>query len=110
LTPFTLNVLENDEVLAVTQDSLGKQAATIVKDGDVRILAKDLEDGSKAVGLFNTSSNSFSTVTVKWADLKISGKQTVRDLWRQKDLGGFNREFSLSVAPHGAEMIKIGAK
>jgi alpha-galactosidase len=109
LTPFTLNVLENDEVLAVNQDALGKQAAMIIKDGDVRVLAKDLEDGSKAVGFFNTGSNGVITVTVKWSDLNISGKQTVRDLWRQKDLGRSDK-FSLSVAPHGAELVKIGAK
>jgi alpha-galactosidase len=108
LTPFTLNILENDEVIAVNQDSLGKQASTIFKDGDVRVLAKNLEDGTKAVGLFNTGSNSVATVTVKWSDLKISGSKPVRDLWRQKDLGNFRDEFSLKVAPHSAELVKIG--
>lgn len=110
LNEFTLNLLENDEVLAVNQDSLGKQATTIAKDGDLRVMAKDLEDGSKAVGLFNTGSNGVATVTVKWSDLKISGKQTVRDLWRQTDLGKFDKGFSVAVAPHGAEMVKIGGK
>ncbi len=108
LTPFTLNILENDEVIAVNQDSLGKQAKTIFKDGDVRVLAKDLEDGTKAVGLFNTGANGVATVTVKWSDLKMSGAEPVRDLWRQKDLGKFNGEFSVKVAPHGAELVKIG--
>jgi alpha-galactosidase len=110
LNEFTLNLLENDEVLAVNQDSLGKQASTIVKDGDLRVLAKDLEDSSKAVGLFNAGSNDVATVTVKWSDLKISGKKNVRDLWRQKDLGKFEKEFSLTVPPHGAELVKIGGK
>jgi alpha-galactosidase len=97
-------------VIAINQDALGKQAATIIKDGDVRILAKDLEDGSKAVGLFNTGTNGVTTVTVKWSDLSISGKQSVRDLWRQKDLGRFEKDFLLNVAPHSAELVKIGAK
>lgn len=64
MTPFTLNLLENDEVLAVNQDALGKQATTVFQDGDVRVLAKDMADGSKAVGLFNTGTNSPLTVTV----------------------------------------------
>jgi alpha-galactosidase len=110
LNEFTLNLLENGEVLAVNQDSLGNQATTIAKGDDWRVMAKDLEDGSKAIGLFNTGTNGVVTVTVKWSDLKITGKQTVRDLWRQKDLGKFDKEFSLSVAPHGAEMVKIGGK
>jgi len=46
-------------------------------------------------------------VTAKWSDLKLSGQHSVRDLWRQKDLGNFSDEFSVTVAPHGAEMVKI---
>jgi alpha-galactosidase len=104
---FTKNLLENDEVIGVSQDSLGDQAVTVAKDGDARVYAKNMEDGSKAVGLFNTGTNGTITVTVKWSDLKISGEQNVRDLWRQKDLGKFNGEFSLPVAPHSAELVKI---
>ena len=91
----------------MNQDALGQQAKTIFSNGDVRVLAKDLADGSKAVGLLNTGTNGIITVTVKWSDLKISGAKNVRDLWRQKDMGNFKDEFSLPVAPHSAEMIKI---
>jgi alpha-galactosidase len=108
LDAFTLNVLENAEVIAVNQDALGQQATTVLHDGDVRVLAKELADGAKAVGLFNTGSNATATVTVKWSDLKISGQKAVRDLWRQKDLGGVSGEFSMPVAPHSAELVKIG--
>ena len=104
---FTRNLLENDEVLAVSQDSLGDQAVTIATNGDARVFAKKLEDGSRAVGLFNTGTNGTITVKVNWSDLKISGSQNVRDLWRQKDLGGFKDEFSMLVAPHSAELVKI---
>ena len=106
LDDFTFNLLSNDEVLAVSQDSLGKQGTTVAKVGDSRVYAKDLEDGSKAVGLFNTGTAA-ATVTVKWSDLKISGKKSVRDLWRQKDLGAFTDKFELSIPPHGAELVKI---
>ncbi len=105
---FTKNLLENDEVLAVSQDSLGDQAVEIARDGDARIYAKKLEGGEEAVGLFNTGTNGTITVTVKWSDLKIHGSQSVRDLWRQKDLGDFQDEFSMPVAPHSAELVKIG--
>jgi len=107
LDDFTFNLLSNDEVLAVSQDSLGKQGVTIAKEGETRVYAKPLADGALAVGLFNASSNATSTVTVNWADLKVSGKQSVRDLWRQKDLGTFENKFELSIPPHGAELVKI---
>ncbi|HEU5396927.1 MAG TPA: glycoside hydrolase family 27 protein, partial [Verrucomicrobiae bacterium] len=104
---FTKNLLENDEVIAVSQDALGDQAVTVAKTADTRVYAKKLEDGSKAVGLFNLSSNGVVTVTVKWSDLGLSGEHKVRDLWRQKELGRFKDEFSLPVAPHSAELVKI---
>jgi len=104
---FTKNLLENDEVIAVSQDALGDQAVEIFRDGEARVYAKDLEDGTKAVGLFNTGADTTITVVVKWSDLKIHGRRIVRDLWRQKDLGRFTGEFSLPVAPHSAELVKI---
>jgi alpha-galactosidase len=106
LDDFTLNLLTNDEVLAVNQDALGKQALCVAKDGDLRVYAKDLEDGSKAVGLFNLGQTE-ALVTVKWSDVRLSGRRSVRDLWRQKDLGGFDGRLQLPVGPHGAELVKI---
>jgi alpha-galactosidase len=47
-------------------------------------------------------------VTARWNDLEISGKQVVRDLWRQKDLGKFKNEFGLKVPRHGVVLVKIG--
>jgi hypothetical protein len=46
-------------------------------------------------------------VTVKWSDLGITGSQTIRDLWRQKDLGTQDASFTTSVGRHGAVMLKI---
>lgn len=106
LDEFTFGLLANDEVLEVNQDALGKQAVCLSNDGDLRVYAKDLEDGSKAVGLFNLAEHG-TTVSVTWSQLKFSGKKSVRDLWRQKDLGRFEGEFHLPVAPHGAELIKV---
>ncbi len=106
LDEFTLGLLTNDEVLAVNQDSLGKQALCVSREGDLRVYARDLADGSKAVGLFNLGEQT-ATVTVAWPELKLSGKRAVRDLWRQKDLGRFTGQFQIAVAPHGAEMLRM---
>jgi alpha-galactosidase len=105
---FTLNLLTNDEVLEVSQDPLGKQASRVFKDGDLEVWAKEMEDGSKAVGLFNRGPWK-SEITVRWNDLGINGKQLVRDLWRQKDLGSFSDEFKALVPRHGVVLLKIVA-
>ncbi len=106
LDEFTLNLLTNDEVIEVNQDPLGRQAARVVQDGSLEVWAKDMEDGSKAVGLFNRGPRQ-QTVVVKWSDLGIRSKQAVRDLWRQKNLGTFDGQFEANVGRHGVVLVKI---
>ncbi|MCK7498464.1 MAG: hypothetical protein MZW92_53395 [Comamonadaceae bacterium] len=48
-------MLNNAEVIAVDQDPLGRQAGILRKTDDEFVLAKPMEDGSIAVGLFNLS-------------------------------------------------------
>jgi alpha-galactosidase len=106
LDDFTMNLLTNDEVIEVNQDPLGKQAHRISKDENVEVWAKQMEDGTLAVGLFNRGEFE-NPVTINWSDLGIKGKQTVRDLWRQKDVGNFTDSFTGKVARHGAMLIRI---
>ncbi len=108
LDEFTLNLLTNDEVLEVSQDPLGKQARRVTQADNLEVWAKAMEDGSMAVGLFNRG-DAEKEVAVKWSDLGFSGKQIVRDLWRQKDLGEFDNRFSASVARHGVVLIRVRA-
>jgi alpha-galactosidase len=103
---FTLSLLTNDEVLEVNQDTLGKQAVQVGGAGDLKVYAKPLDDGSLAVGLFNTGKET-TTVRANWSDLKLKGSQRVRDLWRQKDLGRFTDKFEAPVAPHGVVLVRI---
>lgn len=106
LDPFTLNVLCNAEVIAIDQDTLGHQAKILRQNDHEFVFVKDLEDGSKAIGLFNLDIQP-AKLSVAWTDLGISGKQRVRDLWRQKDLGKFHTSFQAEIPRHGVSLIKI---
>jgi alpha-galactosidase len=99
----------NDEVLAVHQDALGKAADRVSRKGELEVWARPLADGSLAVGLFNRDEMDMP-VAVTWSDLGRTGRQTVRDLWRQKDLGTFENEFSSVVPSHGAVFVKVAAR
>jgi alpha-galactosidase len=103
---FTLNLLTNDEVLQVNQNSLGKQAARVVQDGEFEVWAKDMSDGSKAVGIFNRGELA-SDYMLKWSDLDVHGKRVVRDLWRQQDLGDFDGQFKTNIPRHGVVLVGI---
>ena len=75
-------------MIEVNQDPLGRQAKPLVQDDETLIMAKPMEDGSLAVGLFNLAELP-RQMSVDWSLLGLQGKQRVRDLWRQKDLGRF---------------------
>ncbi len=72
LDEFTLNVLCNSEVIDIDQDPLGNQARIVRKTAEEFVLAKPLNDGSVAVGLFNLSAAP-RTISVTWKDVGMSG-------------------------------------
>jgi len=106
LDAFTLGLLTNDEVIDVDQDALGKPGKRVSKAGDIEVWVREMEDGSRAVGLFNRGAG-LAVITASWADLGVSGPQRVRDLWRQKDLGVVEDAFTAYVARHGVVMIRL---
>jgi alpha-galactosidase len=107
LDPFTLSLLSNDEVIAVDQDPLGRAAGRVWSDARREIWARPLADGTMAVGLFNRGLHPAS-VTVEWAQLGLQGRQHVRDLWQQRDLGVMQEKFTTTVPRHGAVLLKVG--
>jgi alpha-galactosidase len=109
LDPFTLNLLSNDEVLALNQDALGRQAVRVGANGAVDIYLKDLEDGSKALGFFNRSTAEETVVYNKLGRVGLPGKQHVRDLWRQKDLADVKDSVKVTVPAHGVVLLKLTA-
>jgi alpha-galactosidase len=107
---FTLNLLSNDEVLALDQDALGKQATCVLTNGDVRVYKKILEDGSHALGFFNLGGQPVKLDFTEFAKLGLTGKQHIRDLWRQKDLADVDTTdgvLPLTISTHGVLLYKL---
>jgi len=107
---FTVGLLSNDEVIDIHQDELGQQARRIRVDEDTEVWVKALADGSKAVGLFNRSLLGTVTVEATWEELGLKGRQRVRDVWRQKDVGTFEKSIRLEVNSHGVMLLSVRAE
>jgi alpha-galactosidase len=110
LDDFTLNLLSNDEVLAIDQDALGKSATCVLKIGDVRVFEKELEDGGRALGFFNLSTTPVNLEFNQLASLGFKGRQHVRDLWRQSDLPDMDAArgvLPLTIPAHGVQLYKF---
>jgi len=83
---------------------------TLIQKSDSSFLmVKNLADGSKAVGLFNKGKNDVE-VKIDWAELNISGKYIVRDLWHQKNIGVYKQQYKVQVPAQGVVMLKISRR
>lgn len=106
MSKATAEILMNKEVIAIDQDSLGKQAKRVAKEGDLEVWARPLADGGEAVGLFNRGAGS-AKVTARNSDLKVDGSYKIRDLWAHADRGTFKEEYSAEVPSHGVVLIRL---
>jgi alpha-galactosidase len=90
MTPVTKSILMNNEVIAIDQDPLGKQASP-VKNGEMETWIKPLADGGVAVGVVNYGTSA-AQATVKASDLKLGGAYTA------------------TVPSHGVLLLRVSAK
>ena len=105
---FTVNLLCNNEVNAVNQDILGKQADRVLKEGDIEVWSRPLTDGTFAVGIFNVGDKDqqVDMKTLISSQFTVHSSQfIIRDLWRQKDLSA--SELNCTISAHGCKFLKI---
>jgi alpha-galactosidase len=105
---WTVDLLGNREVLAINQDPLGKAAGRVWADNWTQVWARQLADGTIAVGLFNRAPEAMP-VTVKFADVGLTGRQSIRDPWTHADVpGGEQESYTATVTRHGAVLLRVG--
>ena len=109
MTPATLEILTNPEIIAVDQDALGVQGQPVGPGTSLEIWARPLSgNATYAVALLNRTAAP-ADITVTWASLGLTaGSARVRDLWARQDLGSFAGQFTATQVPsHGVTMLKI---
>jgi alpha-galactosidase len=108
MSPTTKEILTNAEVIAVDQDSLGRQGLLVSESApELQVWAKPLADGSRAVALLNRSSAAAKiTASLPRIGLHVDSV-TVRDLWAHADRGRFGKEYATEVPPHAVVMLRI---
>eukprot|EP00730_Choanoeca_flexa_P000396 TRINITY_DN10182_c0_g1_i7.p2 TRINITY_DN10182_c0_g1~~TRINITY_DN10182_c0_g1_i7.p2 ORF type:complete len:198 (+),score=29.01 TRINITY_DN10182_c0_g1_i7:1334-1927(+) len=110
LTDDELSILNNTEVIAVNQDSLGKQGVLMSPSNasGTECWAKPLANGSVAAIIVNRGSST-SDGSCTWAELGLQPDATlnVRDLWQHKDVGSFQTGYTTSVDSHAVSMFVV---
>ncbi|MBC3841216.1 alpha-galactosidase [Streptacidiphilus sp. 4-A2] len=108
-SPATLAIYGNKDVIAVDQDSLGKQGVEISSAGGLDVLAKPLSDGSVSVALFNENDTPATiTTTAAAAGLPGAKAYTLRDLWAHTTTES-RGAISAFVPAHGTVMYQVAA-
>jgi alpha-galactosidase len=86
LSPQSLSILGNKDVIAVDQDALGRQANLLRRSAALDVLIKPLSSGAYAVAAFNHGGTP-ATADLHPADLGFSGASCTlqaQDLWTGK--------------------------
>ena len=105
MTPETIALLTNKEVIAIDQDPAGKQGDRVTAEGPMEIWARSLADGSKAVALFNRHHGPMP-MKVDFRQVGFSGPVKVRDIWAAKDLGSL-ATYEVVVPRHGVVLLRV---
>jgi alpha-galactosidase len=103
----TLSILTNSRVIAVDQDSLGKQGTEVSSSGGLDVLAKPLANGDVSVALFNENSGT-ATISTTAAAIGKTGASgyTLTDLWTGAT-STTSGTISASVPGHGTVMFRV---
>ena len=111
MSPETSEILKNAEIIALDQDTLGKQGFCYRKNGDYEIWIKKLANHEKAACLLNRSDeeklvqvdfnlllkandNYWASEPYNLADYKV------RDLWEHKEVNLDKNNMYIKMSPH----------
>ena len=106
MTPETIGLLTNRELIAIDQDPAGLQGDRLSTEGPGEVWSRSLADGSKAVGLFNRHPQPIE-VLADFRQLGFNGPVHVRDVWSGHDLGSIQGEFRTKVPGHGVVLLRV---
>ena len=106
MTPETVALLTNRDVIAVDQDAAGKQGDRVSAEGPIEIWVRSLAEGSKAVGIFNRHPSEMTTV-VDFHKLGFTRAVKAKDLWLAKDLGSINAPYTAKIPGHGVLFLRV---
>ena len=82
LSSGTISMLENPQVLAIDQDSLGIQGSLVSQSGSGQVWVKPLANGDRAVALFNRGSSPLQiSTTASAVGLPQASSYKLLDVW-----------------------------
>ena len=119
MSPQTLDILTNKEIIAINQDSLGIQGFKYKKEGTVEIWVKPMVNNEWAICFFNRSQQP-TEFTFNWEGTTIKDNvfdreitfnrdniYKLRDLYQQKVIGNTKKALKQKLEPNQSLVVKV---
>jgi alpha-galactosidase len=109
ITPEIKDILTNREVIAIDQDTLGKQGDRVYAEGPIEIWSRPLKDGSTALAVFNfgESASNLRGISLHLAQAGVKGSPKAHDIWGAKDLGAITDTTKFNIPRHGVVLLRL---
>ena len=104
MSPDTLAILKNKDVLAIDQDKLGKQGDRISADGPYEVWSRTLSQG-KAIALFNRSGQA-APITLHLQSAGLKAGTRAKDVWSGSEVT-VKDGYSVNVPKHGVVLLLV---
>ncbi|MBO5807646.1 MAG: family 16 glycosylhydrolase [Bacteroidaceae bacterium] len=107
-----LELMQNKELIALNQNTLGLQAYVVKSQGGGHVLVKDVDEKygtARAVAFYNPT-NAALNMSIDFAQLDLVGDVKVRDLFAKSDVGVKNGSMSVTVPAHGTRIYRLDAE
>jgi hypothetical protein len=104
----TRAALTNREVIAIDQDSLGRQGVKVAEAQTGRqVYSKVLAGGGRRAVVALNRTGSAAAITVRFADLGLAATASVRDVWSAADRGSMTTSYTVDVPAHEAVLLTV---
>lgn len=98
MMPEEKAIILNEQAIAVNQDPT-EQGKRVKTEGTTEVWEKKLKHGKTAVLLLNRDARSSQQVDLHFADIGITGKVRIKDIYSGKQSGVFSKSISKKLAP-----------
>ncbi|HSC53820.1 MAG TPA: glycoside hydrolase family 27 protein [Phnomibacter sp.] len=107
LDSFTLKLLTNKDVLAMHKEGTGVKQL-FQKDSVLAITSVNAKTGARYLAVFNIADEKREReVLVPLADMGITKKAKVKDMWTGESLGKVETAVQVSLAPHACKLYVL---
>ena len=107
-----LELMQNKELIALNQNTLGLQAYVVDRMNGGYVLVKDVEEkyGTKRAVAFYNPTDAAIDMSIAFSKVDLAGEVAVRDLFAKKNVGVYEGSYSVTVPAHGTRIYKLTAE